>query len=51
MGVFHSLKNGDKPSPELVEGRGGYGFDRLSLRLVLKVNETHPFLIALDGAG
>jgi hypothetical protein len=34
LGVFHSLKIEDKPSPEPVEGRGGYGFDKLSLRLV-----------------
>ncbi len=41
MGVFHLLKN--QPLPELVEGRGGYGFDKLSLRLfVLKAGETHP---------
>ncbi len=46
MGVFHLLKN--QPSPELVEGRGGYGFDKLSLRLfVLKADETHPFELPL----
>ncbi len=28
----------------LVEGRGGYGFNQLSLRLfVFKADETHPY--------
>ncbi len=39
LGVFHLLKN--QPSPEIVEGKGGYGFDKLNL-LALKPFETHP---------
>ncbi len=40
-GVFHLLKIRIQPSPELAEGKGGYGFDKLSL-LALKAFETHP---------
>jgi len=44
MGVFHLL-NPRPPLPELVEGRGGCGFDKLSLPLLHLKQMKHTQMI------